>query len=293
LLGIIVLVVTAGTPTTAFTSGSLTRGSAATVADDANGIIGLDVAGSVSAGASSRIITVTNPLDRPLDVEVTAGSVSLSNTQATLDPGQALNTSATVSCDSPPDTATVTVVVTSASQFSGTATRSVTVDTSDCSASSGPFSPGSASADSFSGPGGGDTGSVEFPLNNVGTTARTITGFELVAAGDATTLSFDGPKPVNVEQGKDEVYIDATGGTTDSEGAAEDARRDTVFSLEDGVTHSLDQNVTVDAGESVQVSLYQFIEADGTSYRFQPGDEVTVAFTLQDGTQSTVTVTIL
>ena len=292
LLAIIVLVATAGTPTVAFTSGSIARGSAASVADDADGIIGLDVAGSVSAGSSSRIITVTNQLERSLDVEVTATSVSLSNAQSTLDPGQALNTLATVSCDSPPDTATVTVVVTSASRFSGTATRSVTVDTSDCSAGSGPFSSGPAAAGSFSGPSGGGTGSVEFTLDNTGTTAQTITGFELVDAAGATTLSFDGPKPVNVEQGKDEVYIDATGGTTDSEGAAEDAGRDTLFGVGDGVTHSLDQSVTVDAGASAQVSLYQFIKADGTPHTFQPGDEVTIAFTLQDGTRSTVTVTI-
>lgn len=294
LLAVVVgLAVTAGAPTAAFTGGTLDRGSSAAVADDTSGLIGLDVAGSVSAGSSSRIVTVTNQLDRPLAVDVTSSDASVSNAQATLDPGESLVTSATVDCDSPPETVTVTVVATAGSQFSGTATRSTAVDAGDCSSTTGPFSSVSASANagSFSGPGGGTTGSVEFAIENTDTTARTITAFELVDAGDATVLSYDGPPSVNAESGKDEVYIDATGAATDSEGAAEDARRGTTFGVGDGVSHSLDQPVTVDAGESAQVFLYQFTRT-GTPYAFQPGDEVTVALTLGDGTRTTVTVTL-
>ena len=296
LVGIVLsLVVTAGFPTAAFTSGSVTRGSTAAVADDTSGLLGLDVAGSVSAGSTSPIVTVTNQLDRSLDVSVASGtaSVSLSNAAATLAPGESLTTDATVSCDSPPSTVTATVTAVAGSQFSGTASRTTTVDTSDCSSNSGPFAAvsGSTSADSFSGPGGGSTGSVGFTIENTETTERTITGFEVVEAGDATALSFDGPKPVNVQAGKDEVYIDATGGATDSEGAAEDARRAAPFGVGDDTSHTLDQSVTVDPGESAQISLYQFTE-DGAPYAFQNGDKITVTFTLQDGTTVTVTGTV-
>jgi len=295
LLGMALLVVTAGTPTVAFTSATFDRGSAATVADDANGLLALDVAGSVSAGSSSRLITVTNQLDRPLDVTVVpeSASVMLSNAQATLDPGESLTTSTTISCDSPPDSVSATVTAVAGSAFSGTATRSTTVDTGDCSSDNSPFSAVSASAStgSFSGPSGGSTGSVRFNIENTGTTARTITAFELVEAGNATVLSFGGPKPVNLNRGKDEVYIDATGGATSSEGAAEDARRGTTFAVGSGTSHSLDQSVTVEAGESAGVFLYQFTE-NGAPYTFQSGDGVTLALTLQDGTQVTVTVTV-
>ncbi len=292
ILVVLVVVVTAGTPTAAVTSGSVTRGSSAAVADDANGLLGLDVAGSVSAGSSSRLLTVTNQLDRSLTVDVTSAS-SLSGTQATLTPGESLTTSTTVGCDSPPDTVTVTVVATAGSQFSGTATRSTTVDTSDCSSAAGPFSAvsGSATAGSFSGPGGGSTGSIAFTFENTETAARTVTAFEIVEAGTATRLSFGGPKPVNGEAGKDELYIDATGDSTDSEGAAEDGRRTTSFDVGDGTSHSLDQSVTIDTGEAAEIFLYQF-QDNGTPYAFQSGDSITLTLTLQDGTQTTVTVTV-
>lgn len=295
LLVVLLVVATAGGPSAAFTSGALDRGSTAAVTDDTNGLLGLDVAGSVSAGSSSRLVTVTNQLDHPLDVAVSSGdpSVSLSNAQATLDPGESVVTAATVGCDSPPTAVTVTVTAVAGSQFSATAAREATVGTSDCSSGTGPFSSvsGSATTGSFSGPGGGSTGSVALSIENTGSDARIVTAFEVVAAGDATALSFGGPKPVNVEAGKDEVYIDATGGPTDSEAAAEDARRQATFGVGDGQRHSLDQSVTIDPGESAQVSLYQFV-ADGSPYTFQSGDEVTLALTLQDGTRTTVTVTL-
>ena len=295
LLGVALLVVTAGTPAIAFSSASLDRGGTTAVTDDADGLIGLDVAGSVRAGSSSRLVTVTNQQDRTVDVTVIPenASVTLSNAQATLAPGESLTTSASVSCDAAPDSVSATVTAVSGSQFSGTATRSTAVDTADCSSNSSPFSAvsGSASAGSFSGPSGGPTGSVEFAIENTGPTARTITAFELIEAGTATALSADRPKPLNVQQGKDEVYIDARGGSTSSEGAAEDAETGAVFRVGDGTSHTLDQPVTVDAGESAQLFLYQFAE-NGTPYTFQNGDSLTLSLTLQDGTQATVTETV-
>jgi hypothetical protein len=167
------------------------------------------------------------------------------------------------------------------------------VDTTDCSSSNGPFSAAdsSATAGGFSGPSGGSTGSVAFTLTNTDASARTITAFELIEAGTAAQLSFDGPPSVNGAAGKDEVYINATGGPTESEGIAEDARRGTQFTVGDGVSHALDQSVTIDADEPAQVSLYQFSK-NGSPYTFQDGDTVSIALTLQDGTQTTLTITI-
>jgi hypothetical protein len=133
-----VLVAVAGTltvaPTTAFTAGTLERGSTAAVADDADGLIGLDVAGSVGAGSSSRLVTVTNQLDRTVTATVTLDSSvgSLSNSQATLAPGESLVASVTVTCDSSPDAVSFTVAATGGTQFTGTATRTTTVDAGGC-----------------------------------------------------------------------------------------------------------------------------------------------------------------
>jgi len=134
LLGVALLVVTAGTPAIAFSSASLDRGGTTAVTDDADGLIGLDVAGSVRAGSSSRLVTVTNQQDRTVDVTVVPenASVTLSNAQATLAPGESLTTSASVSCDAPPNTVSATVTAVAGSQFSGTASRLTSVDTSSC-----------------------------------------------------------------------------------------------------------------------------------------------------------------
>ncbi len=121
-------------PSVAFTTGSVDRGTTAPVADDAAGFLGIDVADSLQAGTDGRLVTVTNNLNRTLRVDVSA-SVTLSKSQATLDPGDSLTTTATVGCESPPSELSMTIAATANGQFSGLATRSVTVDTSDCAAS--------------------------------------------------------------------------------------------------------------------------------------------------------------
>ncbi len=118
-------------PSVAFTTGSVDRGTTAPVADDAAGFLGIDVADSLQAGTDDRLVTVTNNLNRTLGVDVSA-SVPLSNSQATLTPGDSLTTMATVSCESPPSELSVTITANATGQFSGRAIRSVTVDTSDC-----------------------------------------------------------------------------------------------------------------------------------------------------------------
>ncbi|WP_136716510.1 hypothetical protein [Halorientalis salina] len=282
-------------PTAAFTSATFDRGSTVGVTDDADGLLGLDVASSVTAGGSSRLVTVTNRLDRTVTVAVsldtTAGS--LSNAGATLAPGETLTTSVSVSCDEAPASLPFTVESSAGSQFTGTASRSTTVDTADCSSDSAPieFVPGSATPGSFSGPGGGSTGSLALTVKNTESTARTITGFELREAGSATALSFDGPPPVNVEPGKDEVYIDATGGSTDSEGAAESSRGDPAYDVGTGTMYPFDRSVTIDAGETARVSLYQFV-SNGQPYGVTSGDRVELTLSFQDGSQTTVSFTV-
>lgn len=118
-------------PSAAFTIGSVDRGTTVTVADDADGFLGIDVAGSVRAGSEDRLVTVTNNLDRSLTVTVSS-SAALSNDTATLAPGESLSTAATVSCESPPSQLQLTVSTSAGSQFSAVATRSTSVDASGC-----------------------------------------------------------------------------------------------------------------------------------------------------------------
>jgi hypothetical protein len=119
----------------AFSSGALDRGSAVDIADDSDGLLGVDVANSVNAGAESRLVTVTNQMDQPLTVDLSSPSASLSNAQKTLNPGESLTTAATVSCDSPPNDLTFTIQAVGDTQLSGVLTRSTPVNTAGCSGS--------------------------------------------------------------------------------------------------------------------------------------------------------------
>jgi hypothetical protein len=118
-------------PSAAFTTGSVDRGTAAPVTDDSEGFLGIDVADGLQAGTEGPLVTVTNNLNRTLTVDVSAAA-SLSNSQATLAPGDSLTTAATVSCESPPSDLDVTIAASTNGQFSGRATRSAPVDTSGC-----------------------------------------------------------------------------------------------------------------------------------------------------------------
>lgn len=120
-------------PSVAFSGGALDRGSAVDIADDSGGLIGLDVAASVNAGAESRLVTVTNQLDQSLTVDVTS-TAPLSNAGATLAPGESVRTTATVACGSAPNDLAFTVQATGGSRFSGVLTRSASVNTAGCSA---------------------------------------------------------------------------------------------------------------------------------------------------------------
>lgn len=119
-------------PSTAFTSGAVDRETTATVADDAGGFLGIDVADGVRAGSDDRLVTVTNNLGQPLTVTVSS-SATLSNQRATLDPGDSLTTTARVSCASPPSELRTTITANANDQLTGIATRSASVDTAGCS----------------------------------------------------------------------------------------------------------------------------------------------------------------
>lgn len=110
------------------------RSSSADVADDAGGLFGLDVAPSVEAGTTSRLVTVTNNVGQTIDVTVTLdGSTgTLSNGQGTLQPGESLEVSIDIDCDTSAGTVTFTVDGLADDRFTGSATRSTSIDTSAC-----------------------------------------------------------------------------------------------------------------------------------------------------------------
>ncbi len=133
-VGLIIAFLIAGfvvTPSVAFTTASVDRGTTAPVADNSDGFLGIDVTSSLQAGGEGRLVTVTNNLNRTLSVDVSS-SATLSNDQAALGPGESLTTAATVRCESPPNELDLTITASANGEFSGVATRSTSVDTSGC-----------------------------------------------------------------------------------------------------------------------------------------------------------------
>ena len=122
-------------PSTAFTTSSVDRQATATVADDASGFLGIEVAESVRAGTEDRLVTVTNNLGQPLTITVFS-SAELANDRATLAPGESFSTAATVSCESSSNELEMTVSASANDRFSGVMTRSTSIDTTGCSDSS-------------------------------------------------------------------------------------------------------------------------------------------------------------
>jgi hypothetical protein len=181
-------------PSMAFTSGALDRGSTVDIADDSDGLLGIDVASSVNAGAESRLVTVTNQMDQTLTVTVSAAA-SLSNDQATLTAGESLTTAATVSCDSPPNDLTFTVQAVGDTQLTGILTRSIPVNTAGCSESKVSF--GSIKITDTSSVGGGGKQGAEYTLAydvEGNRTAIETVNLELRAAGTVVATA-ESPAP--------------------------------------------------------------------------------------------------
>ncbi len=128
-------------PSTAFTSATLARGSAAPVTGDATGLLGLDVSPSVSAGTESRLVTVTNRFSKSVTAVVTldGGSGTLSNARGLLAPGASMVTTVTLGCGTPPDSVTFSVATTAKTELRAAAKRSTTVDASGCTRASASF----------------------------------------------------------------------------------------------------------------------------------------------------------
>ncbi|WP_435102234.1 hypothetical protein [Halarchaeum sp. P4] len=81
--------------TGAFTTGMVDRGSSVPVASDANGLLALDVASSVTANTTSRLVTVTNNLGQQADVTVTLRGDARANATLVVD-GTSVGDSASV-----------------------------------------------------------------------------------------------------------------------------------------------------------------------------------------------------
>ena len=189
-------------PSTAFSSGALDRSSAVDIADDSGGLLGIDVTSSVNAGAESRLVTVTNQMDQSLTISVSSAA-SLSNSRATLAPGESLTTAATVSCDTAPNDLTFTIQAVGNNQFSGTLARSTRVNTAGCSESKVSF--GSIEIVDTSSTGGGGKQRAEYSLEynlSGNTTAFDRVRLELRSTGSIidTTESVATTDSVSVTQ---------------------------------------------------------------------------------------------
>jgi hypothetical protein len=123
-----------GTSSEAFTSMTSDRGTSIDVANDANGILGLEVSSSIIAGETNRLVTITNNVGQPVDISVSLDQDpgTLSNGQRTLQSGKTLEVLIDVGCDTRTQVVTFTVDGSAGNRFSGSASRSASIDTSSC-----------------------------------------------------------------------------------------------------------------------------------------------------------------
>jgi hypothetical protein len=158
------------------------RGSSADVTGDANGLFGFDVASSVTAGTTSRLVTVTNNVGQTIDVDVTLdGSPgTLSNSQGTLRTGESLVVSIDVGCEASTNTVSFTVAGTAGNRFSGSATRSTSIDTSGCG--NAPLTGVNSGSTA-----GGSNGVGTVALRNSGTNPLTIVGINFTDTNSSAT----------------------------------------------------------------------------------------------------------
>ena len=183
------------TPSVAFTTASVDRGTTAPVADNSEGFLGIDVTDSLQAGKNKegRLVTVTNNLNRTLSVDVSS-SATLSEDQAALGPGESLTTTATVRCESPPDSLDLTITASAGEEFSGIATRSTSVDTSGCEDSTLGFGSVEITDDSVNRRGGKAEYTVTYTLDgNTSSFDRVSVEFKNVDRGESDTVTSGAP----------------------------------------------------------------------------------------------------
>jgi hypothetical protein len=193
-IGIVAVLLISGlviTPSVAFTTASVDRGTTAPIADNSEGFLGINVTDSLQAGSEGRLVTVTNNLNRTLSVDVSS-SATLSNSQATLGPGESLTTAATVGCESPPNNLDLTITASTNGEFSGIATRSTSVNTSDCADSTLDFGSVEITDDSTSGQGGKAEYTVTYSVEgDTASFGRVSVGFKNVDRSDTVTDNSD------------------------------------------------------------------------------------------------------
>ncbi len=216
LVGVTFLVVTGAfgagldTGSVAFTSASSERGSSVDVADDSSGLFGLEVAASVEAGTTARLVTVTNRVGQTVDVTVSLDGTTgtLSNGQGQLQPGDSRDVLVDVPCGSGLESVTVTVSASADSRFTGSATRSTDVDSSAC---------GTAGREvAFVDPG---TDSLKSVAANGAVTTYDATGPKAVGQPNAD-LDGDGDADVPYVDGNDDLrFVDSENNTRTLDGS--------------------------------------------------------------------------
>ena len=263
-LGVVLLLVTApvgfglNTTTDAFTSLSADRGSSVDVADDTGSIFGLDVAPSVAAGTTDRLVTVTNNAGQTINFTVAAHTGTVSNSQATLQPKESLVVSVDVACSARADSVSFTVEGTAGDRFSGKTTRSTTIDTSNCGAGPAPITSGDSSA-------GGSNGKGSFTLQNAKSTSLTIVAINFTDTNSsATKISNSGALTSN----RSFEYSDGA------------------FSF--GTKVDLTTNQTLAPGETVEVTADKFRKQGGSPNVDVTGKYVEFVLYLSSGGQGTV-----
>jgi hypothetical protein len=269
-VGIALLVVVApigpgiNTQSEAFSSMSSDRGTSANVANDSGGLFGLDVASSVAAGTTSRLVTVTNNVGQTIDVTVDLNGATgtLSNNQGTLRPGESLVVSTDIACDPETDTVSFTVEGAAGDRFSGNTARSTSIDTSDCIESVGQIDGKSAA--------GGDNGKGDVTLQNTGSTSLTIVAIKFTDTNStATKIS----NPGEITSNRSLEYSDGA------------------FSF--GTKVDMTANQTLALGEGVKISVDKFRNpgGSGSPNADMSGKYVEFIVYLSNGDEVTVKVT--
>lgn len=200
------------TGSVAFTSASSERGSSVDVVDDASGLFGLDVAASVEAGTTTRLVTVTNRVGQTVDLTVTLDGATgtLSNSQGQLQAGDSQDVLIDVPCGSGTDTVAVTISASADSRFSGSATRSTSVDASSCGTA--------GRAVAFADP---NTDYLKTVTENGAVTTYDATGVKAVGQPNAD-LDGDGDADVPFVDGNDDLrFVDSANNTRTLDGSGD------------------------------------------------------------------------
>lgn len=271
ILGLTFLVVTGAfgagldTGSVAFTSASSERGASVDVAEDNSGLFGLDVAASVQAGSTTRLVTVTNNVGQTINVTVTLDGTTgtLSNNQGTLQPGESLVVSTDIACDADTDTVSFTVDGAAGEHFSGNTARSTSIDTSGCTAAPVTQIESESTA-------GGSNGKGSITLKNTGTASLTVVAINFT---DTNSSATEISNPGDLTSNRSLEYTDGQ------------------FSF--GTTVDMTTNGTLAPGDAVEISVDKFRNPGGSGRPNvdMSGKSVDFIVYLGTGDEATLSVT--